>query len=56
MVRRNELMMAAIFLVNKEAKISAERFMSGGGGGGLNNVFKVENIFRVSLVQLILSL
>ena len=37
------LLMAANFSVNKEARISAVRLVSGGAGGGLSNVLKVEN-------------
>ena len=51
----NWLLIATTFSLKKEAKISAEKFLSCHGGGGLINVLKVENNFRVSLELLILS-
>lgn len=52
----NWLLKATNFSLTKEATMSAERFLSGGGGGGLINVLKVENNFQVSVVLLNLSL
>ena len=53
-MRIDDLLLQSYFV--KKAKVSTERAVCGGGGGGFSNVLMAENKFRVSLVLLILSL
>ena len=46
----NCLLIAATLSVNNEAKVSAVRLVTGGGGGGLSRVLKVEKSFWVAVV------
>ena len=50
----NCFLISATLSAKNVAKVSADRLVAGGGGGGLGSVLKVEKSFRVSVVLWIL--